>query len=241
MHPTSTVAAALALHDIGMPTPWIAREIGVHRRTVDAWLAGRVPRRRRERERAIPPAPYAYLLGLYLGDGHIVHGPGDRWQLRIACDRAYRGIVALGAEAIEQLVGRPPSLREHPRDRCTRIVSTSRLWPVLLPQHGPGRKHARRIALDGWQRDIGRQQPEALIRGLIHSDGCRFVARQRRNGRSYSYVRYSFSNRSADIRGIFCEFLDLLGIGWTRPTEHVVAIDRRPEVAKLEDFVGPKR
>jgi hypothetical protein len=55
------------------------------------------------------------------------------------------------------------------------------------------------------------------------------------------YSRYSFSNRSDDIRGIFCEHLDLLGIGWTQPNAFQIAIDRRAEVAKLDAFVGPKR
>ena len=77
--------------------------------------------------------------------------------------------------------------------------------------------------------------------GLIHSDGCRFVATQRVARKVYRYSRYSFSNRSDDIRGIFCEHLDLLGIGWTQPNAFQIAIDRRAEVAKLDAFVGPKR
>jgi hypothetical protein len=57
----------------------------------------------------------------------------------------------------------------------------------------------------------------------------------------YRYARYAFSNRSADIIGIFCDHLDLLGIRWTRPNPAMIAIDRRTEVAKLDAFVGPKR
>ncbi len=79
------------------------------------------------------------------------------------------------------------------------------------------------------------------MRGLIHSDGCRFVANQRAGARIYRYTRYSFSNRSDDIRAMFCASLDQLGIGWTRPNEQQIAIDRRSEVAKLDAFVGPKR
>lgn len=76
---------------------------------------------------------------------------------------------------------------------------------------------------------------------MMHSDGCRFIANQRANGKTYCYSRYSFSNRSDDIRAILCEHLDLLGIGWTRPNAHEIAVDRRAEVAKLDAFVGPKR
>jgi hypothetical protein len=62
------------------------------------------------------------------------------------------------------------------------------------------------------------REPEAFIRGLIHSDGCRVENRFRTklpSGRvaTYQYVRYFFSNLSSDIRKIFVEHCELLGIG----------------------------
>jgi hypothetical protein len=68
----------------------------------------------------------------------------------------------------------------------------------------------RRIAPVDWQREFTHPHPQALIRGLIHSDGCRVVNRFRTklpSGRvaEYSYVRYFFSNHSKDIRDIFVE------------------------------------
>ena len=113
--------------------------------------------------------------------------------------------------------------------------------PVLFPQHGPGRKHERPIKLVGWQRAVTEVRARDLVRGLIHSDGCRYLARQRVGGKTYEYVRYCFSNRSGDVLTIFSDHLDLLGIAWTQPNDHTVAIDRRAEVAKLDAFVGPKR
>ena len=53
--------------------------------------------------------------------------------------------------------------------------SYSNAWPCLFPQHGPGKKHLRRIVLTRWQERSVRRAPELLLRGLIHSDGCRFV------------------------------------------------------------------
>ena len=47
--------------------------------------------------------------------------------------------------------------------------------PCLFPQHGPGKKHERPIALDHWQQDIVDAHPWEFIRGLIHSDGCRIT------------------------------------------------------------------
>jgi hypothetical protein len=97
------------------------------------------------------------------------------------------------------------------------------------------------MVLEPWQRLITETHPHELLRGLIHSDGCRFVANQRsRRGAYRSYVRYMFSNRSEDIHSIFCEHADLLGIEWTRPSRRETQIARRESVAMLEEFVGPK-
>jgi hypothetical protein len=82
---------------------------------------------------------------------------------------------------------------------------------------------------------------EAFVRGLIHSDGCRIVARQVVGGRAYHYVRYFFSNRSEDIKRICCEHLDLLGVEWNRPNDTEIQISRRVSVTRLEAFIGPKR
>ena len=46
---------------------------------------------------------------------------------------------------------------------------------VSLPQHGPGRKHERTIALTSWQQDLVDLDPRPLIRGLLHSEGCRVL------------------------------------------------------------------
>ena len=168
----------------------------------------------------LPAEDYAYLLGVYLGDGHLVRFPRDVFKLTIACDAAYPGLL--------------------PVDRCTRVQCYSKLLPMLFPQHGRGRKHERPIRLAPWQAAITERHPKELVRGLMHSDGSRFVARQRVGPKTYEYVRYGFANRSDDIKRILCDHLDLLGIGWTRPNDLLIAVDRRAEVSKLDAFVGPK-
>jgi hypothetical protein len=52
---------------------------------------------------------------------------------------------------------------------------------------------------------------------LTHTDGCRFET-ELPSGRiaEYHYVRYFFSNLSADIRDIFVEHCGLLGIRVTQ-------------------------
>jgi hypothetical protein len=102
---------------------------------------------------------------------------------------------------------------------------------------GPGRKHDRSIRLEQWQEAVVAREREALIRGLIHSDGCRVVA----NDRGVKSVRYHFSNRSEDIKRIYCDSLDALGIQWTRPCAKQIAVYRKSSTARLDEFVGPKR
>ena len=88
-----------------------------------------------------------------------------------------------------------------------------------------------------WQEELVRREPQMFLRGLIHSDGCRVVA----NDRGVMSVRYHFSNRSEDIKGLFCDALDLLGLPWTRPSRYQVAVYRKAATARLDEFIGPKR
>jgi hypothetical protein len=61
------------------------------------------------------------------------------------------------------------------------------------------------------------------------------------NDRGIASVRYHFSNRSEDIKTLYCESLDALGIPWTRPCDRQIAVYRKSAVAMLDTFVGPKR
>ena len=126
-----------------------------------------------------------------------------------------------------------------------RIESNWKRWPEVFPQHGPGRKHERRIALEPWQREVVDAHPWPFLRGLLHSDGCRTINRfttRLPSGRvaEYAYPRWFFSNRSADIRGLFCEYCDRLGIRWTQSNHRNISISHRRSVALLDTFVGPK-
>jgi hypothetical protein len=76
---------------------------------------------------------------------------------------------------------------------------------------------------------------------LIHSDGCRFLNRVTAGGRIYAYPRYNFTNASGDIRALFTDTCDLLGIEWRRMNARNISIARRASVSRLDGFVGPKR
>jgi hypothetical protein len=183
---------------------------------------------------------YSYLLGLYLGDGYVVRFP-RAWCLRLFFDTRYPGLILEAKKTIGVVL---PSNRVWSARRgvtnCVVVGCYSTHWPALLPQYGPGRKHERPIVLAAWQTEITSAQPQALIRGLLHSDGCRFVNRIRTQKRVYEYPTYAFTNASADIRRIFCEHLDLLGIAWRAAGGRNVSIARREAVARLDEFVGPK-
>ncbi len=188
---------------------------------------------------------YSHLLGLYLGDGCLAEAPRTV-RLIITCDERYPALVEAARESM-WATGLPRTVHVYPASgsSCVRVSSASKRWPEAFPQHGPGRKHERRIALAGWQREIVDRFPKEFLRGLLHSDGCRTVNRFRTtlpSGRvaEYAYPRWFFSNRSADIRGLFCEYCERLGIRWTQSNPRNISVSHRRSVALLDSFVPAK-
>ena len=172
---------------------------------------------------------------MYLGDGCISRHP-RAWQLRIVMDVSYPGIIEECCQAMEALMPGQTANCIKQKSRCVEISMYSKHWPCLFPQHGPGRKHERVIRLEPWQEPLVEQATESFVRGLIHSDGCRVVA----NDRGVASVRYHFSNRSEDIKALYCAALDRLGIPWTRPSDKDIAVYRKHATARLDEFIGPK-
>jgi hypothetical protein len=194
-----------------------------------------------------PPheSSYSHLLGLYLGDGHVAAHPRTH-RLVITCDAAYPDLVE-ACRASVAMTGLARRVRIEPASdsRCVRVVADSQRWPEAFPQHGPGRKHARKIELVTWQREVVDRYPREFVRGLLHSDGCRTVNRFRTrlpSGRvaEYAYPRWFFSNRSADIRALFCEYCERLGIRWTQSNPRNISISHRRSVALVDAFVPAK-
>jgi hypothetical protein len=173
---------------------------------------------------------------MYLGDGCLSKHP-RAFKLRIVLDAKYPGIIAECVAAIQVVrPGRPVWRGKHGSNRCVEISNYWQHWPCLLPQHGPGKKHLRPIELEPWQAEIVAARHHLFVRGLIHSDGCRIVA----NDRGRLTARYHFSNRSEDIKALFCRSLDAIDVRWTRPSDRQIAIYRKDSVARLDRFIGPK-
>ena len=75
---------------------------------------------------------------------------------------------------------------------------------------------------------------------MIHSDGSRSVNTIRHPKKTYVYPRYEFSNRSEDIKRIFCSTCDLLGIEWRVMNAKTISVARRKSIAVMDGFIGPK-
>jgi hypothetical protein len=246
---------ALTLVAQGRSLNSVSRQLGVSRAAIRSWQTRLTPLHPELAHcvRCAPtpyppadPANYAYLLGLYLGDG-CVSRLARTYTLRIACADAWPGLVDECHRAIKTLRPANSVLRVQ-RQGCVMVTAYHSHWPCLFPQHGPGRKHERRIELRDWQREIVDAHPWELVRGLVHSDGCRITNWTTRTvagkPKRYEYPRYFFTNRSDDIRKIFSDALDAVGVEWStlargsRPLN--ISVARRSSVALMDAHIGPK-
>jgi hypothetical protein len=254
--PLADVERVLELKRTGLTDREISEITGVPINTIRSWRNRRVPRHadrvlhaerfcstcglERHRFCDLDPETYSYLLGVYLGDGTVARNRTS-WTLRVALDNAYPGIIRSSADAVGAVRGVPAIVRPHHSGaHCSIVESTWKAWPCYLPQHGPGRKHCRRIELVPWQLEIVDAAPGAFLRGLIHTDGWRGENRVVSKGKRYSYPRYQFSNRSDDIRELFTAVCDKLGVKWRRWTRYHISVAQRDSVAVLDALIGPK-
>jgi hypothetical protein len=227
---------------------------GIPRRTILEW---RSTERRRGRDRRVGARvkratdcfrcrvatfdedAYAYLLGLYLGDGCLSRNRAT-YVIRIVLDTKYPGIIEEAVLAIAAMrTMKQARVWRVQKVGCLEIASAWNHWPCVFPQHGPGRKHERRIRLQPWQQDVADRYPFRLLRGLIHSDGYRGMNRVR-NGR-YEYPRYLFTNRSPDILAIFARTCERVGVAYRFSKPDVISVARRESVARLDAHIGTKR
>jgi len=250
----ATVDIALTLSGLDVLDRENAQVCGVSIRAIRHWRYGtrrgqkaaraaREPRCPRCDGRLLDESAYAYLLGLYLGDGHITRGRRDVYALSVTCCDGWPGLIDAARAAMAAVM---PTSQVFCVQRigCTEVKSTSKHWPCLFPQHGPGRKHERRIRLVPWQQQITTRYPGLFARGLFHSDGCRSTNRVRRKladgDHWYEYPRYFFSNESGDILGLCGHALDQLGVAWRFSRRNAISVARREAVARLDESVGPK-
>ncbi|MFD4610200.1 helix-turn-helix domain-containing protein [Streptomyces sp. NPDC088337] len=258
-HGTQVRQKALTLLRRGAKNADVARRLNVPLGTVGYWKhldraeRGECPGRHdpecpRCDGRRLDHAAYSYLLGLYLGDGHISHYSGHRVpNLMITCSETWAGLMD-DCERAMRAVFPDNSVCRVRRTGCRNVKVYSKHLHCMFPQHGPGRKHERTIALEPWQQEIVDAYPWEFVRGLIHSDGCRITNWTTRlvggERKRYEYPRYFFANKSDDIRMLFTDTLDKVGVEWTtlaRGSDPFnISVARKASVALMDAHVGPK-
>ncbi|MET7602265.1 transcriptional regulator [Streptomyces avermitilis] len=251
MYEMDTRKRALALVAQGRSLNSVSKEVGVSRAAIRSWQTrveplkriGPCPRCHETPSLPEDPAAYSYLLGLYLGDGCISAGRRGAYFIRIACADAWPGLIT-ACEAAVRAVRPDNSVCRVQAKGYVSVVGYSKHWPCFFPQHGPGKKHDRRIVLEPWQREIVDAHPWGFIRGLIHSDGCRITNWTTRlvggERKRYEYPRYFFTNKSDDIIQLFTRALDRVGVEWKQANASNISVARKASVALMDAHVGPK-
>jgi Homeodomain-like domain len=174
VYPSHLRLEALRLRAEGVPFSQIYRRLGLSRNTVAYWLYNRqaaaikIDRRCPHCDRPVrkidDPKSDAYLLGQYLGDGHLLM-TGRVPLLTITCDVRYPGLIHEVSSAMEACGAK--TVGYHERPGCMSVRAHWMHWPCLIPQHGPGVKHRRKIGLVEWQQEIVDEHPEKFLRGLF--------------------------------------------------------------------------
>ena len=149
---------------------------------------------------------YAFILGVYLGDGCIskTHKP-NVLRLRIALDVKYK---KLNEEVISELKILFPNNKisynvvGETNGCIISLYSTNLL--TLFPQHDTGKKHERPIILEDWQREIIDEYNVEFLKGLIYTDGSFYY--------SGKYEYCNFTNKSMDIMNLCSESMKKLNI-----------------------------
>src|SRR5947209_3314442 len=167
MHEIATRRIALELLDIGLTRRDVCRILDISYNSTYRWQRRLMPSPKAAPIISCfrcnddgPPDPdaYLYLLGQYLGDGHI-RPSGRSICLSITCCTDYPEIDAAVAAAMRAVVNVSVFYRGRPGVGCRNVESTTRHWLHLFPQHGPGLKHERAIVLEPWQTALVDRDP----------------------------------------------------------------------------------
>lgn len=250
MHKPEIIKKAIELYENGQNKCEISRELGISRSTIRGWLNNRgpvlelvyrgdlkslpsgVPVRIRA---GLPPIEspkhYAYILGVYLGDGHISK-QARTYRLRIFQDARYKNLIERYKLYLSKIFPKNKvSISKWHVENCKVIMVHNNEIPLLFPQHGSGRKHSRDIFLEDWQKKIVSKYPNEFISGLIDSDGCRFVVKKTGD------IRYQFTNKSEDIKQIFKWACGLIGVECNlRKGYKNVTVQKQSSVKIMEGF-----
>ena len=201
MRPLQERLAIIGLWRAGHSARSLARRSGIPRRTIRDWIrhfAGVAQTAEATDLKSVQwgfeslhqhqHAAYVSLPGLYLGDG-CINRTRRTYRLGFFLNDGQPHVIDEASQAIALLLPRRVGLGR--RDLVRIVTACWGGWPSLFPQHGPGRKHSRKIALEPWQEKLVAAHPDQFVRGCIHSDGCR----HRRIVNGTNYPACASSNR----------------------------------------------
>jgi len=199
----------------GVSQRQISRDLNVNHATVSYWIKNNFSTGLKNNDLSVDQtillckkyAPhYAYILGSYLGDGHISKLPRT-YRLRIFCNRKYQDIIDRNKHSVQTLFNtNKVNVLQYLHAQCDEVIVHNKNLDKFFPQHGAGKKHDRDITLLDWQWDIINYNPECFIKGLLDSDGCRY--KQTGSDRMY----WQFTNKSQDILNMYIKVLTNLDI-----------------------------
>lgn len=182
---------------------------------------------------------YCYVLGLYFGDGYIDEGKYI-YRMRIVHFRedsslikeTIRGYLSIFPGHKVQLVPAGDS-------RAITVYCYSNDIPKAFPNMigKVGRKHENVVGLLDWQKVLISRYPKMFLRGLVHSDGSRYLADS-----CSKRITYCFVNRSKEFRDHFRYCCSLLNIqpGPTDSAYDTIFVNRKASIEILDSFIGPR-
>lgn len=251
MYSKEIIQLATQLKESDLNLSQISRQMGIDRATIREWFSEnkRYAAKnsnsknndffdRFEENKEVRKA-YYYLLGQYLGDGHISRN-SRTYRIRISATKKYSDIIEEIKNAIRLVLPSNKIYEIHSKG-CVVITSNSNHLPEIFPHCGDGKKHERLIELREWQMKHLDENSKYLARGLFHSDGCFY----NKNNRKW----YVFSNCSSDIHEIFQHCLKVNNIHYNQ-TQNKPRINqtiswntliyRKAEIDKAYEFLGEK-
>ncbi len=152
---------------------------------------------------------YAYILGLYLGDGDISKY-ARTYRLRLYFHSINdRDVIERAVYSLSKLFPKNKiSTYDQLHAKCTVVSVYNSAIPELFPQHGSGKKHSRCVSLTNSQINIlDKKCSKFLLAGLHDSDGSFYLEANRE--------RFMFANTSIDIINLYKELLELYNIHYT--------------------------
>ena len=153
----------------------------------------------------LPSEDFAYLIGVFAGDGCLSRLPRT-YKFSIACDNRYPDLIAKYAALLERITGCPPIVQPRNESKATDVILHGIDLPTLfgLPC---GRKTESGFQTPAWVFE-DQQYLKAFVRGLVETDGGIYKRNRPDKGRTWECIFVAYN---AQIMADFLKAASLLG------------------------------